>query len=127
MPDPRGTRRAKRGRRTSARPKQYTAAVVLSGLITLILATGAYKNDVFHAEKAGSLAISKSDRFAETRTGEILITSPDNGKCRRLFFNNETGTFSGEEGSCQDGFAARPVLAQPDNPVTKSLKNAFTR
>ena len=129
MPDFRGTRQGKRGRRTNVRraPRQYSAALLLSGLIALILASAVFKNDIFHAEKVGGLAVSKSDRFTETRTGEIMITSPENGRCRRLFFNNETGMFSGEEGGCEDGFAARPLSAQPGNPLTKSLKNAFTR
>ena len=126
---------AKRGGRSDTlRPsRQYLTAVALTGLIALILATAAYKNEIFPVQQVvANFKLSKSDRFNQTRTGEIMITS-DDGKCRRLWFNNETGTFSSDEkdGECAYGFFDRPYLGPngrpPPSPLAKTFKNVFSR
>jgi hypothetical protein len=38
-----------------------------------------------------------ADRFAETRTGQILIPAGDRIFCQRVLFNNETGLLSSDK------------------------------
>ncbi|MBI3433902.1 MAG: hypothetical protein HY056_02315, partial [Proteobacteria bacterium] len=72
-------------------------------------------------------AAKKPDAFTATRTGEILISSPDGTDCRKVRFNNQTGQmFSDGEISC-DTVSAE--FSKPPSGASRMehIRDAFSK
>jgi hypothetical protein len=84
-------------RQSRERIKDLTRALVCCGMLVALLALGFFTGWV--PLPGPSIAASRKppvDRFSETRTGRILISSRDGVFCKQVSFNNETGLLSSE-------------------------------
>lgn len=66
--------------------------------------------------------------LAETRVGEIFFTPFDGNACRKVRFDNQTGSFGPEEHvRCYgDAAASRVVVQRGDSDRMSMLRQAFT-
>ena len=95
-------RRAASIRLSRERIRNLTLVLVCFGMLAASLALGIFTgwvplpgpSVVASRESSGD---RPADRFAETRTGQILIPAGDGIFCQRVLFNNETGLLSSDK------------------------------
>jgi hypothetical protein len=101
-------RREAKVRLARERVKNINRALLCSGILAALLLFGIFTGWV---PLPGSSAVIPgettldwpADRFAETRTGQILLPSRDGTSCQQVFFNNETGLLSrSKPARCKD-------------------------
>jgi hypothetical protein len=91
-------RRKAKVRQSRERAKNLIRTLVCCGILAVLLVVGILTGwvplpgpSVIASRKA------PTDRFRETRTGQILIPMADGVFCRQVMFNNDTGLLSGDK------------------------------
>jgi hypothetical protein len=121
-------RREAKVRLARERTKNINRALVCAGLLAALLSFGIFTGWV---PLPGSSPVVPSestldwpaDRFAETRTGQILLPSRDGTSCQQVFFNNETGLLSrGRPAPCKDPVQAN---SNPEPRKTQGILGAL--
>lgn len=112
------------------RIKNLIRALVCCGILVALLVLGIFTGWVplpgpsvvaSHEASAGR----STDRFVETRTGQILIPTRDRISCQQLLFNNETGLLSnGKTVRCQETMPGNSN-PQPKTSGSRNLADAL--
>lgn len=125
-------RRDAKARLSRERGKNFTRALVCGVLLAALLVLGIFTGWVplpgpLVAASPEAPASQPADRFAETRTGQILIPGYDYVSCQQVMFNNETGLFTGGKTvRCQEA-ALKTASPEPNTagPGPRNLANAL--
>ena len=121
-------RRDAKVRLSHERIKNLIRALVCCGILVALLVLGIFTGWV---PLPGSSVVASheapvgrsADRFAETRTGQILIPTRDNVFCQQVLFNNETGLLSnGKTVRCQESMPEKP---KPKMSGSRNLADAL--
>ena len=110
--------------------KNLVRALLCCGILVALLVLGIFTGWVplpgpsvvaSHEAPVGRSA----DRFAETRTGQILIPTRGNVFCQQVLFNNETGLLSdGKTVRCEESVPRNPN-PQPKTSGSRNLADAL--
>lgn len=132
-------RRDAKIRLSRERTKNINRALVCSAIFAVLLTFGIYTGLVpLPTSSVGPREVSidwAADRFAATRTGQIVVPGRDGVSCQQVLFNNETGLLSSSKPvRCNDAAPVNSNTESKSNPESRrpggilgSLRDGFVK